>query len=129
MTAEDRLVRAQVVLGLIALTVGLVGLLSPSDELFLASDDDLPYGNLLSFDAGGAVAFALGGVAAVAAARSRRVGVVLAVAAAWLALGLYALAVSDADDNVLGVQRLGGFSFALMMSVGLGVTAWLTKAP
>jgi hypothetical protein len=68
-------------------------------------------------------------VAAIAAARSRRVGVVLAVAAAWLALGLYALAVSDADYNVLGVQRLGGFSFALMMSIGLGVTAWLTKAP
>jgi hypothetical protein len=125
-SAADRLSRSQVVLGTVATVVGVAGLLYPAGELFLASDDDLPWGNLLSFDTWGAVLYALGGVAAILAARSRRPPLVLAVAACWMALGLYTLFVSEPDDNVLGVQRLGGFSFGLMMAVGLGLTGWLS---
>ena len=127
MTAGERLARAQMTLGVIATLVGVLGLLYPADELLLASDDDLPYGNLLSFDTAGAVLYAVGGVVAVVAARSRRIPAVLAVGAGWLLLGLYTLFESDAGDNVLGVQRLGGFSFGLIMAIGLGVTAWLQR--
>ena len=123
----DRLARAQIVLGAVAAVVGLLGLLYPGDELFLASDDDLPYGNLLSFATAGAVAFFVAGVATVVAALARRPALVLGMAAVWSVLGLYSLMVSDPDDNVLGIERLGGFAFSVMMAVGLSVTALLAR--